>query len=300
MIEIKNLTMKYKTGKGVFDVDFQVREGEVVGFLGPNGAGKTTTIRCLMGFMQGEIGECVIDKKDCWKDAPEIAKDLGYIAGEPAFPDGMTGSEYINFLCNVRKTSEEHHKQLKARAEELVRYFEVDPRGKIRRMSKGMKQKIAIIAAFLHSPKMYILDEPTSGLDPIMQSKFVDLILKEKKQGKTILMSSHMFDEVERLADFVIIIKDGRIVAKDKVANLKQVQKKIFIVHSKVVKTIKSKFDKNIVSDTMAEFLVPANDVDTFIKEIAKFKIDGFSSKEISLESVFMDHYSDNKGGVAT
>jgi len=286
VIEIKNLTMTYPNGKGIFDVEFEVRKGEVVGFLGPNGAGKTTAIRCLLGFMKGQSGECTIDGRECFANASELCKKIGFIAGEPAFPDGMTGVEYLNYLCEVRGIKD------KSKMTELIAYFEFDPKGKIKRMSKGMKQKTAIVAAFLHDPDIYILDEPTSGLDPIMQSKFVDLILREKKRGKTILMSSHMFDEIERASDFVVIIKNGRIVAKDRVKALKQMQKKVFIVESPDFKKMKVGFDCNAVSDTQGEFLVPASEVDKFVKEISKYKVDGLMSKEVSLESIFMNYYA--------
>jgi len=161
-----------------------------------------------------------------------------------------------------------------------------------------MKQKTAIVAAFLHDPDIYILDEPTSGLDPIMQSKFVDLILEEKKRGKTMLMSSHNFEEIERAADFVVIIKGGRIVAKDKVKTLKNLTSKIFIIECTDMKKMKLGFDRNIISDTQAEYLVPANEVDKFIKEVSKYRIDGLLSKEVSLENIFMAHYTnEDKGG---
>ena len=282
--------MRYSNGKGIFDLDFEVRKGEVVGFLGPNGAGKTSTIRCLLGFIQGQSGTCEIDDKNCFENAPEISKNIGFIAGEPAFPEGMTGVEYLEFLLEVRKGDD----VMRNRMNELIKYFEFDPKGKIKRMSKGMKQKTAIVAAFMHSPDVYVLDEPTSGLDPVMQGRFVDLVMREKSNGKTILMSSHMFDEVEKTADFVIIIKDGRIVAKDKFAVLKQKQKKIYFVQAVGVDKIEG-FDMNKVGEDQAEFLVGANDIGKFIKEVSKLRIDVLTSKEVSLESIFMDYYVQHK-----
>ena len=294
MISIKNLTMKYPNGRGIFDIDIEVAKGQVVGFLGPNGAGKTTTIRCLLGFMKGQSGECSINGQECFKNAHHLARNIGFIAGEPAFPGGMTGMEYFNFLCEVRKKDVKHAEEMNKRTEELIAYFELDAKYKIRRMSKGMKQKTAIIAAFMHEPDIYILDEPSSGLDPLMQNKFVDLLLKEKKKGKTVLMSSHMFEEVERTSDFILIIKGGRIVAKDTVKGLKYLQSKVFIIESPDIKKIKG-FNMNINSDTQAEVLVPATEVDKFIKEIAKHKIDGLLSKEVSLENIFMHYYQQEK-----
>ena len=279
VIEIKNLTMQYPNGKGIFNVDLSVGVGAAVGFLGPNGAGKTTTIRCLLGFMRGMEGTCTINGRDCFDHAPDNMSDIGFIAGEPSFPDNMTGIEYLNFLCDIRKKANSTRKQdgncvanMKKRMQELIQYFEFDPKGKIKRMSKGMKQKTAIVAAFMHNPSLLILDEPTSGLDPLMQNKFVELLLQEKKNGKTILMSSHMFEEVERTCEHIVIIKDGRIVASDDVKNLKRGQKKTFVVNGK-------------------EHEVLHSEVDKFIKKIAKNKVESISIKEQSLENIFLDMY---------
>lgn len=232
MIKVNNLTMRYPSGKGVYNLNFEVQEGQVVGFVGPNGAGKTTTIRCLLGYMKGDTeSECAIEEMDCFQDAPKIAMNLGFIAGEPVFPDNMNGAEYLDYIAKIRAgKNKEKEKEIKAKSDELCDYFEINPDVKIKQMSKGMKQKIALISAFMHEPKVYILDEPSSGLDPVMQNKFIDLLLKEKSKGKTVLMSTHIYDEVERTADFIIIIKDGKIVAKDYPGNLKQKKRSEYVV----------------------------------------------------------------------
>ena len=219
MIEVKNLTMKYPSGKGVFELNFSVKDGEVMGYLGPNGAGKTTTIRALLGFMIPSLGSCSINGLDCFKDATEIQKKLGYIPGEISFFDDMNGDEFLKMLQDLRGIKDY------TRMNELLELFELIPKGKIKKFSKGMKQKLGIVSAFMHNPDVYILDEPTSGLDPIMQNKFIDLILQEKAKGKTILMSSHIFEEVEKTCDNVIIIKDGRIVIQSDVHTLKSTQR---------------------------------------------------------------------------
>ena len=290
--------MRYPNGRGVFDVDFGVGKGQVVGFLGPNGAGKTTTIRCLLGFMRGQTGQCTIDGRDCFTNAPEIMKGVGFIAGEPAFPDGMDCLEYLNFLIQVRAAENKQDKgfteRTKKRMNDLIEYFELNPKGKIKKFSKGMKQKTAIVATFMHDPDVYILDEPTSGLDPLMQNRFVGLLLNEKKRGKTILISSHMFEEVERTADHVVIIKDGRIVVSDSIKNLKKAQRKVFIVTTPDAKKIKTGGESKILSDTELEISVPFDGIDKFLKELAKHTITNIGVKEASLEDVFMTHY---KGG---
>lgn len=216
IIDIRNLTRDYGDGKGIFDVSFQVERGEVFGFLGPNGAGKTTTIRHLMGFIRPKSGTCTIDGVDCWSGSSQIQKNLGYIPGEISFFDDMTGVEFLNFSANYRGLSDT------GRQKDLIERFELNPNGKIKKMSKGMKQKIGIVAAFMHNPDFLILDEPTSGLDPLMQSRFIELIGEEKKKGKTILLSSHMFEEVERTCDRIGIIRAGKLVAVDLVEALRK------------------------------------------------------------------------------
>ncbi len=215
-IKIENLVRDYGGGKGVFDVSFHVNQGEAFGFLGPNGAGKTTTIRHLMGFLKPKSGSCTVNGLDCWSKRDKVQESLGYIPGEISFFEDISGAEFLKFIAQYRGIGSQ------SRKEELLERFELDPRGSIKKMSKGMKQKLGIVAAFMHDPDILILDEPTSGLDPLMQSRFIDLIAEEKKHGKTILMSSHMFEEVERTCDRIGIIRKGRMVAVDAASALRE------------------------------------------------------------------------------
>lgn len=223
-IEIKHLTKDYGNQKGIFDVSFSVKKGEVLGFLGPNGAGKTTTIRHLLGFSTPDQGTCTVNGMDCFKKAKEVHRSLGYLPGEIAFMDDMTGKQFLKFIADLKGMRDQ------GRMQELMEMFSLDPRGKIKKMSKGMKQKIGIVCAFMDSPDLYILDEPTSGLDPLMQNQFVDLILEEKKRGATVLMSSHMFEEVERTCDRTAIIREGKIVTVEDMGTLGKSKQKIFTV----------------------------------------------------------------------
>lgn len=175
MININNLTKDYGNGKGVFNVSFEVKKGEVFGFLGPNGAGKTTTIRHLLGFIQTYPNVCCIDTKDCTRYAAQIQKNLGYIPGEINMFDDMTGTQFLNFMMEYRGMKN------RGRMDELIERFELKPEGKIKKMSKGMKQKIGIITAFMHDPDILILDEPTSGLDPLMQKNICGIYSRRKK-----------------------------------------------------------------------------------------------------------------------
>ena len=206
-MELEHVTKDYGNGKGVFDLSVTVERGEAFGYLGPNGAGKTTTIRQLMGFIRPEKGNCRIMGMDCFKQAQEIQKKTGYLAGELAFPEDMTGLEFLKFMAELKGMKDQR------KMRDLMERFELNPQGKMKKMSKGMKQKVGIVNAFMHEPEVVILDEPTSGLDPLMQNVFVELILEEKKKGTTILMSSHIFEEVEKTCDRTAIIRSGRIVA---------------------------------------------------------------------------------------
>ena len=216
IIEVEHLTRDYGGGRGVFDVSFQVAAGEVFGFLGPNGAGKTTTIRHLMGFLKAKEGGCRINGLDCFRDREKVQQMLGYLPGEISFFDDMTGIEFLDFVSGYRKDKGE------SRRKELMDMFDLNPHGKIKKMSKGMKQKVGIVAAFMHNPQILILDEPTSGLDPLMQNRFIELVEAEREKGKTILMSSHMFEEVERTCHRIGIIRAGKLVAMDQVEALRE------------------------------------------------------------------------------
>jgi len=215
-IQIENLVRDYGDGKGVFDVSFHVDQGEAFGFLGPNGAGKTTTIRHLMGFLKPRAGKCTIDGMDCWSERDKVQTRLGYIPGEISFFDDMSGTEFLRFIADYRRIGTH------GRTQELLELFELDPKSRIKKMSKGTKQKLGIVAAFMHDPDIILLDEPTSGLDPLMQNRFVNFVAKEKEQGKTILMSSHIFEEVERTCDRIGIIRKGRMTAVDSAAALRE------------------------------------------------------------------------------
>lgn len=292
VIKIENLTRDYGKGKGVFDLSFEVNEGESFGFLGPNGAGKTTTIRHLMGFLKPESGKCTINGMDCWKDRDKIQQTLGYLPGEISFFDDMTGTDFIKFCAKYRKLGSNN------RIDELIDMFDLDPSGKIKKMSKGMKQKIGIVCAFMHNPDIIILDEPTSGLDPLMQSRFIDLVADEKEKGKTILMSSHMFEEVERTCHRVGIIKNGKLAATDSVDRLKAKQTKKYIVtlenssdaeaFSKELPNIK------LLSHHRAEVTVQSN-MSEFIAAMNRYPVTNLAAPSQSLEEVFMQYYGGAK-----
>ncbi len=290
MIEVRNMTLTYSSGKGVFNLDFLVNKGEVTGYLGPNGAGKTTTIRALLGFMKPDSGTCLVNGLDSFRMAQEIQKDLGYIPGETAFFSEMTGSEFLDFMMEMRK-----HRDTK-RKEYLLDMFDLDLKGRIRKFSKGMKQKLGIVTAFMHDPSVYILDEPTSGLDPLMQTRFIELIHEEKKRGKTILMSSHIFEEIEKTCDNVIIIKSGHIVNKSDIKSIKSSQRKGFLLTVKQPKTanqlfLASGYETRIRPNNQLEVFISGNEVDNFIKTLATLEVENLEGITQTLEDIFMQYY---------
>ena len=216
IIRVENLTKDYKNNRGVFDLNFSIKSGEVFGFVGTNGSGKTTTIRHIMGFSKPDKGNCYVKDLNSWQNASEIKKYVEYIPGEIAFPDLPTGTEFLKNQAELLGLKDMTY------ANELIKKLQLDTAANLKRMSKGMKQKLGIVAAFLHDPAILILDEPTSGLDPLMQSRFVELIAEEKAKGKTILLSSHIFEEIERTCDRAGIIRAGKLVTVDAVEALRK------------------------------------------------------------------------------
>lgn len=293
MICVKNLTMKYPSGKGIFDLNFDVKQGSVLGYLGPNGAGKTTTIRQLMGFMKPDSGSATIGGLDCFENAAQIQKTVGYLAGEISFLEGMNGDEYLSFISEIRGIKD------KSAQKRLLDMFELSPKGKIKKYSKGMKQKLGIVAAFMHSPEVLILDEPTSGLDPLMQNRFIELVLEEKKKGRTILMSSHIFEEVERTCDNVLIIKDGFIVANADVETLKNNQRKCFVLgcgdNALAQKIFLDLGLQSVLQNNRLEVFVTGEQTNLFTSSLSKLEISSFDIKHESLEDVFMHFYTKEK-----
>lgn len=291
VIEVNNITKDYGNHKGNFNVNFTVEKGEVLGFLGPNGAGKTTTIRQLMGFIKPDKGSVKISSLDCFTEVEKVQDMVGYLPGEIAFMDDMTGMDFIRFIGNMKNVKNF------SKAEELIQFLELDTRGKMKKMSKGMKQKIAIVVAFMSNPDILILDEPTSGLDPLMQNKFVDLIHQEKKKGKTILMSSHIFEEVEHTCDRVAIIKDGEIVAIEKMEDLRKSKRKIYQIefhNPNDAERFHLKYEGSDIRGNLVTVSLKGN-VDKLLKELSQYEIDDISIRTQTLEELFLHFYGGNK-----
>ena len=206
VIEIRDLTKDYGAGRGIFNENLDIREGEMVGFVGTNGSGKTTTIRNILGFIRPTSGSVKVNGLSSWENASEIAKLIGYVPGEIAFPDLPNGIDFLKCQAEFYGLKDMTY------ANELIERLQLDPRANLKRMSKGMKQKTALVAALMNDAPVIILDEPTTGLDPLMRVTFLDIIKKEHEKGKTIFMSSHMFEELETTCDRVALINDGHII----------------------------------------------------------------------------------------
>lgn len=206
IISIKNLTKDYGRGKGIFDFSFDIKRGEVWGFVGTNGSGKTTTIRNMMGFLKPKSGTITINGYDSWKDACKIKKNVGYVPGQINFPDVGTGTNFLKIQADFLGIKDLTYMN------NLIDMFKLDTSASLKRMSKGMKQKTALVAAFMSKPDILIMDEPSTGLDPMMRDKLIGLILEQKKNGKTVFMSSHIFKELEDTCDRVAFINNGKML----------------------------------------------------------------------------------------
>ena len=295
VIEVQALTKDYGHGRGVFNVSAYVDEGECFGFLGPNGAGKSTTIRHLMGFSKPQSGSTVINGKDSWKYSAELQHKVGYLPGEITLPTGMTGTQFLTMQKKMRGLTDT------AYLEKLLERFELDPNIGLKQMSLGTKRKLAVVTAFMHDPKILILDEPTSGLDPIMQEIFIDYILAEKKRGKTIFLSSHIFHEVDASCDRIAIIRDGKIVSEFEPVVLKQESDKIYRV-SFIDKNQWQEFTSHAYHFTSvneyklrARIQLKKSEIPSFLADISHFHIKDFTEFPFSLEDYFMQFYHEDK-----
>ena len=284
VITVNNLTKKYKDIVAVNNISFDVKRGEIFGFLGPNGAGKTTTIRTLLGYLKPNAGEAYIFGQNIKYNIVEIRKNVGYIPGELALYEHLTGRQFLNYFASLRNTE-------LPLLDHLLTIFELPLERKIKTYSKGMKQKMGIVQAFMDDPDIVIMDEPTGGLDPLLQQKFYKFLKEEKEKGRTMFFSSHILSEVDKICDRVAIIRDGNIVALEKVEDLKKKRgKKIRVkLKDKPDELINMKNSKLV--DGWIEFETE-DDIDSLVKKISKYKIIDIEIQEFSLEDIFMRYYS--------
>ena len=295
-IEVNHLTKDYGKGRGVFDFDFKVKEGEVYGLVGTNGSGKTTTIRHMMGFLKGDNGTVSVNGLDAWSKAAEIKKFVGYVPGQIDFPDVGSGTAFLKIQAQLKGMKEFTYMN------SLIDRLKIDITAPLRRMSKGMKQKMALVAAFINEPQIYILDEPSTGLDPLMRDTMVEIINEQKAKGKTVFMSSHVFKELEDTCDSILFIHNGKtvnfvdramfsgdphetyaITFRDNGDFKKYASSVVPIAEKPLCDRIAEKIpEKNVI-----KIIVPMRDINGFLKDLSGYEIAGLSHEIYSLEKYY-------------
>lgn len=287
-IEIRHLKKFYGKARGIVDVSFDVAEGEVFGFIGPNGAGKSTTIRTLLALIRPTSGSAAIFGRDCIKYAREIARDVGYLPSEVFYYDGMKAIDLLKYSASFYK------KDCTKRIRELADALELDLTRKIDDLSFGNRKKVGIIQGLIHEPKLIILDEPSIGLDPLMQQKFFDILKAESRRGATILFSSHILSEVQKICDRVAVIRDGSIVRVDTVASFRESNyKKITVDLAGNVD--RAAFDlpgvaKLEIDGHCASFIYQGN-INDVLRRLAALDLTNASIGDPDLEEVFLHYY---------
>ncbi|WP_332628675.1 ABC transporter ATP-binding protein [Halalkalibacter flavus] len=288
IIKTTNLTKKFGKFTALQGVNLEVKPGEVFGFIGPNGAGKSTTIRVLLGILKASEGETKIFGKDAWKDAVAIHQHLAYVPGDVNLWPNLTGGEVIDLFMKLRGS---HHKN---RRDEFIERFKLDPSKKCRTYSKGNRQKVALISAFASEADLYILDEPTSGLDPLMEKVFQDCVMEAKRAGKSVLLSSHILSEVERLCDRVGIIRQGEIIETGTLQEMRHLTRTNLLIETKLPITglyeVKGVHNFQEKEQTLS-FQVDSEYLDEVMKYVTQYGLIKLESSPPTLEDLFMRHY---------
>lgn len=288
IMKVNGLHKSFGKFKALQDVSFSINEGEVLGFIGPNGAGKSTTLRILLGSIKKDGGEAKIFGKDVWQQSIKIHKRLSYVPGDIALWGNLTGGEIIDLFMKL------HGKGNQQKRDELIKRFELDPRKKAKGYSKGNRQKIGLIAALAVDSDLYIFDEPTSGLDPLMEVVFQKEVEKLKKAGKTILLSSHILSEVERLADRVAIIREGKVIETGTLDELRHLTRTKILIETEEdvtqLSTLQGVSDFS-QSNNQATFTVDKKDLNHVFSKATQLNIKNVESKPPTLEELFIHHY---------
>jgi len=298
IIETKHLTKNYGIARGIVDVDLVVQAGEIFGFIGPNGAGKSTTIRTLLGLIHPTSGSAAIFGKDVTKYGPEINEEIGYLPSEVFYYDDMRVIDLLNYSGSFYKKDP---KVIATRINDLATLLDLDLTMKIDDLSYGNKKKVGIVQGLLHEPKLIILDEPTGGLDPLIQQKFFDLIRAENMKGATILFSSHILSEVQKLCDRVAIIKEGKIIRVETISSLVENNHKRFkletvaTVDKQLFAGLKGISDL-VITDNTVSFLYRGH-INDITKILASLDLTNMLVEEPDLEEIFLHYYQKGDRG---
>jgi ABC-2 type transport system ATP-binding protein len=297
VIQIEQLTKSYGPHRGIVDIDLEVEQGEAFGFLGPNGAGKTTTIRTLLDHLRPTSGRARIFGIDTTVDPVAIHRRLGYLPGEFALYDKLTGGQTLDYFANLRGGVDRLYQQ------DLIARLDVDPSRRFREYSKGNKQKIGLIIALQHRPDLLLLDEPTSGLDPLVQQTFYAVIREAKAEGRTIFLSSHILSEVERTCDRVAIIRDGRLVKVDSIEGLRDLAhhqvELVFAGPAPTAEFVAIPGVSDLVAENHTLRLRVSGSITPIVRAAANHELLDFVSREPSLEETFLAQYGEQPAGVA-
>lgn len=285
----RGLTKDYGRGRGVFDVNLEVAAGEVLGFLGPNGAGKTVTMRHLMGFIKPQKGTVEILGHDCFRERPRVQARLGYLPGENVCMKEMTARSFLDLMAGMRGLRD------RSRMRELVDVFDLDLGARIGGMSKGNRQKVAIVAAFMARPDVLLLDEPTSGLDPLMQERFLDLVEEERTRGVATLLSSHIFEEVGRACDRVAFIRAGRVAMTCTMDEVRSMRSRGYTIEFSSARE-RSRWEfahgnEPAKGEARGVELRDVRDVNALIRELSSYDVASVTSREQTLEELFLHLY---------
>ncbi|TYS51914.1 ABC transporter ATP-binding protein [Bacillus infantis] len=288
IIEMNSLVKRFGKFTALNDINIEVNEGEVYGFIGPNGAGKSTTIKILLGILKATSGEARLFGRDAWKDAVDIHKKIAYVPGDVNLWPNLTGGEVLDLFARLRGAAD------KKRTKELLEKFNLDPSKKTRTYSKGNRQKVALVSAFSSDAELFILDEPTSGLDPLMEIVFQECVLDAKNQGKSVLLSSHILSEVEKLCDRVGIIRQGEIIETGSLAELRHLTRTHLVFQtSNIVPDLESLKGVHELKANggMISLKADAEDLGAILKYVSRFGIMKLESMPPTLEELFMRHY---------
>ncbi|MGD6844476.1 ATP-binding cassette domain-containing protein [Bacillus infantis] len=288
IIETKSLVKRFGKFTALNEINIDVNEGEVYGFIGPNGAGKSTTIKILLGILKATSGEARLFGRDAWKDAVDIHKKIAYVPGDVNLWPNLTGGEVIDLFARLRGAAD------KKRTRELLEKFNLDPSKKSRTYSKGNRQKVALVSAFSSDAELFILDEPTSGLDPLMEIVFQECVIEAKNQGKSILLSSHILSEVEKLCDRVGIIRQGEIIETGSLAKLRHLTRTHLIFQT--INNVPGLGSLKGVHELKADggsisLKADAEELGAILQYISQFGITKLESMPPALEELFMRHY---------
>ncbi|OOO00464.1 MAG: ABC transporter [Epulopiscium sp. Nele67-Bin004] len=286
IIEVKKLNKHYGEARGIIDLDLDVQEGEIFGFIGPNGAGKSTTIRILMGLIFKSSGEAKIFGLDIENDKEKILEQVGYLPSEIFYYDNMKAIELLKYSASF------YNINCESRIYELAKRLDLDLNKKIEDMSLGNRKKVGIVQGLLHSPRLIILDEPTNGLDPLMQQTFFEIIKEEQQRGATILFSSHILSEVQKICDRVAIIKDGKILKVQHMRELNNGSFKTVNVTTEIqIKPFELQGITNITQAGKQISFIYKGDYNVLLTKLLKYKIQDISIIEPTLDEIFMHYY---------